>query len=161
MNIFVLDEDPIVAARYQCDKHVVKMMLETAQLLSTAQRELDPDSPLIEHVYKPTHKNHPCAVWVRESSANYGWTIEHLQGLLFEYRQRYKKTSKIEREILPVLLEMRNPSPKKPLTPFAQAMPDEYKRQDAVEAYRLYYRAEKAAFARWERSVQPDWWIEG
>ena len=69
MNIFYLDRNPILAADKQCDRHVVKMILETAQLLSTAHYELDGESP----AYKPTHKNHPSAVWVRKSLDHYLW----------------------------------------------------------------------------------------
>ena len=64
MNIFVLDNDPFKAAEYQCDKHVVKMVLETAQLLCSAH-ETAP--------YKRTHYNHPCAIWTRSSLSNYMW----------------------------------------------------------------------------------------
>ena len=77
MNIFYLDRDPHEAARLQCDKHVVKMILETAQLLSTAHNELDGG----QIAYKTTHKNHPSAVWARKSLDNYLWLYRHLEGL--------------------------------------------------------------------------------
>ena len=81
MNIFYLSRSPVEAAKMQCDKHVVKMILETAQLLSTAHHELDGASV----AYKPTHKNHPSAVWVRSSSDHYRWTVAHLEALGSEY----------------------------------------------------------------------------
>ena len=76
MNIFCLDEDPIKAVQMMCDKHIVKMILESAQLMSTAHRELDGDNAN-ENLYKSTHKNHPSAKWVRESLWNYVWLYRH------------------------------------------------------------------------------------
>jgi hypothetical protein len=137
MNIFYLDRDPAEAARMQCDRHVVKMILETAQLLSTAHAELDGESP----AYKPTHKNHPSAVWVRGSLQHYAWTVCHLSALGREYTERYGKVHKTIREHLatlkqpPVALQAnfwRDPP---------QCMPDEYKRDDTVLAYQLYYNS--------------------
>ena len=139
MNIFYLDRDPIEAARLQCDRHVVKMILETAQLLSTAHAELDGASP----AYKPTHKNHPSAVWVRSSANAYIWTWHHLKALGREYQARYGKVHKTIREHLDNLA----PLPKAlagDVTVFTdppQCMPDEYKRDDTTLAYRLYYNS--------------------
>lgn len=138
MNIFYLDCNPKVAAKLQCDRHVVKMILETAQLLSTAHHELDGSSP----AYKPTHKNHPSAVWVRSSVPAYQWAWVHLEALGREYEQRY---SKVHKTISNHLESLREP-------PVAlqghlrwseppQCMPEEYKRVDPVLAYRLYYNA--------------------
>ena len=74
MNIFYLDEDPVLAAQMHCDKHVVKMILESAQLLSTAHLLIDGDELADERgLYKATHKNHPSSKWVRDSSENYEW----------------------------------------------------------------------------------------
>ena len=89
MNIFYLHNDPQVCAAYHCDKHVVKMILEYAQLLSTAHHELD-GVPSIE-CYKKTHVNHPCTKWVRESLQNYRWLMRLITGLNDEYRKRYNK----------------------------------------------------------------------
>ena len=155
LNIFVLDKDPDLAARYQCDKHVIKMILETAQLLCSV---FEPG----QAPYKRTHYNHPSAVWTRASRANYMWLIEHGEALCYEYTRRYKKSHKSEfvfqwcrnqpvHEILPDVGE---------LTPFAQAMPEQYKNpDDAVAAYRAYYKGEKARFAVWTPPASPpDWW---
>jgi hypothetical protein len=90
MNIFYLDRDPIEAARLQCDRHVVKMILETAQLLSTAHNELDGG----QIAYKSTHKNHPSAVWARASAENYYWLQRHLGALGHEYFRRYGRVHK-------------------------------------------------------------------
>jgi hypothetical protein len=145
MNIFYLDRDPYEAARLQCDRHVVKMILETAQLLSTAHHELDGESP----AYKATHKNHPSAVWVRSNPRHYRWTHQHLIALGSEYERRYQKVHKTIREhgkvleTLPVALDplfsnvvCQNIGP---YTDPPQCMPDECKRVDPVLGYQVYY----------------------
>jgi Pyrimidine dimer DNA glycosylase len=139
MNIFVLDSNPSVAAALMLNKHIVKMALETAQLLCTTVNLLNDSS---EAPYKTTHKNHPSAVWARESIQNYFWLIEHGLGICSEYTKRYGKIHKCQEVIEWCLLN----SPKLPdvgLTPFAQAMPDEFKNDCAVQAYRNYYRGAK------------------
>lgn len=152
MNIFYLDHDPCEAARMQCDRHVVKMILETAQLLSTAHAELDGESP----AYKPTHKNHPSAVWVRSSAAAYRWAWRHLEALGHEYTRRYGNVHKTIREHLGTLANY----PK--AIPFGvdfidppQCMPDECKRDDTVLAYLTYYN-HKAD--EWEAAGRPMTW---
>ena len=99
MNIFILSTQPIIAAQLQHDRHVVKMILESCQMLSTAiqlndaYRELYDTMPGMRIVdrslYKPTHANHPCNIWVRESAANFVWLTLHLNGLLDEYAHRF------------------------------------------------------------------------
>lgn len=150
MNIFVLDNCPEFAAKYQCDKHVVKMVLETAQLLCSAH-ETAP--------YKRTHYNHPCAIWTRSSMGNYDWLVRHGLALAREYTFRYNKIHKstevIEWAMLnkPNILDLG-------LLPFAQAMPDQYKNpDDAVSAYRNYYMKEKARIATWTKTETPYWYI--
>lgn len=147
MNIFVLDNDPFKAAEYQCDKHVVKMVLETAQLLCSAH-ETAP--------YKRTHYNHPCAVWTRSSLSNYMWLCEHGLGLAREYTFRYNKVHKSTEVIEWARLNMPNIL-NLGLLPFAQAMPDKYKHEDAVVAYRNYYIHEKARLATWKHNACPAW----
>lgn len=149
MNIFVLDNDPFKAAEYQCDKHVVKMVLETAQLLCSAH-ETAP--------YKRTHYNHPCAIWTRSSLANYMWLCEHGLGLAREYAFRYNKVHKSTEVIEWARLNMPNIL-NLGLLPFAQAMPDKYKNPDAVTAYRNYYMNEKARLATWKYSNAPAWYV--
>ena len=143
MNIFVLSLCPRLAARLHCDKHVVKMILETAQLLYTAHHVAGTvDLPM--GAYKKTHANHPCALWVRESRANYLWLVELGWWLCKEYQYRYGggKVHKTERHIL--WLKSCVPRlPDVPQTPFRLAMPDEYKHPDAVQAYQAYYRENK------------------
>lgn len=154
MNIFYLDESPAVAARYHCDKHVVKMIVETAQLLSSAHW-LHPDNPsVLPKIYRLTHKNHPCAIWVRSSSLHYVWTFRLLEHLLHEYTYRYEKTHATTR-----LLEPLSELPLIPDDGFVQppqAMPDEYKHVDAVEAYRKYYVFGKTYLLRYTNRNQPE-----
>lgn len=152
MNIFVLSESPELAARQQVDKHVVKMVLETAQLLSTCHRVLE--SKWANDLYKKTHVNHPCSIWVRESSGNYNWLYNHFLYLLDEYTYRYGKVHKCSmyKHILSY-----NPAPKGERTPFALAMPDQYRSECAVESYRNYYVFEKNALFTWTKRDMPDW----
>ena len=155
MNIFVLDPDPGVAARMQCDRHVVKMTLESAQMLSTAVNELGGQAP-----YKSAHVNHPCSVWVRESLGNFLWMYDHGMALAKEYTQRYGKVHKSEAVIQECMDKVR-PLPLFNLsrTPHPLCMPDEYKSDDAVEAYRRFYIADKSGFAQWNKTTEaPSWW---
>ena len=98
MNIFYLDKDPKIATQMHCDKHVVKMILETAQMLSTAHRVLDGDEYAdSKGLYKMTHRNHPCSIWVRSSDNNYKWMWDFYDNLLKEYTFRYDKHHASER----------------------------------------------------------------
>jgi hypothetical protein len=92
MNIFITDKSPCKSAENLDDKRVVKMILESAQMLSTAHHELN--SPVKEHVYRPTHVNHPCNVWVRATKGNYVWLYEHFVALCEEYTKRFGKIHK-------------------------------------------------------------------
>ena len=149
MNIFVLDKNPHVAAMYACDKHVVKMILESAQMLCSVHPE--GTAP-----YKRGFYNHPCTKWVRASSENYDWMIEHARALCTEYTRRYGKVHKSEK-VIDWCDANRPELPDVGLTPFAQAMPEDYKNEDAVEAYRTYYRNDKRRFATWKDVDPPTW----
>jgi len=177
MNIFVLHEKPDIAATMMCDKHVVKMIVESAQMLSTAHRVLDGEqyvelsasnrrikrwkSPykLMENMlYKASFVGHPCTKWVMQNDKNYYWLSEHAYELCREYSRRYNKVHKTDNMIS--LIRHRKPtniSIANSITPFAQAMPEQYKNPDAVKAYRAYYHGEKAGFATWKTQA-PDWW---
>ena len=160
MNIFYLDEDPYKAAQYMCDKHIIKMSLESAQLLSTVQYKLGYnkhfDKP--EYFYKPTHINHPCSIWARQNVANYRWLANHAFALCYEYTYRYNKVHKSS------IIVARCSYPPKQLkggilTPPALAMPDEYKSNDPIASYRHYYKYNKMKNidCRWTKRNKPSW----
>jgi hypothetical protein len=159
MNIFVLDTCPKLSAIYQPDKMLVKMVLETAQLLSTTHRFLDGDKGN-EELYKSTHVNHPCSKWVRKSVGNYFWLSQHFLNLGKEYKHRFKREHKSFSKLKKSLItEWPKNIPIYEKTPFAQAMPEQYRDpSDAVKAYRNYVIAEKS-YAKWENGREkPDWW---
>jgi hypothetical protein len=163
VNIFFLDSDPRQAARDMCDKHVVKMIVEYAQMLSTAHHLAG--SSFTEHLYKPAYQNHPSTMWVRESILHYAWLRTSWTELGKEYQARYGKT---HRSML--LTEWLRFTPYIPDTGFfapPQCMPDQYRvptKRDpigsTVKAYRDYYINEKSRFATWDRpnTSPPDWW---
>lgn len=155
MNIFILDNDPKTCAKMMLDKHVVKMPTESMQMISTILHHHGIDSP-----YKPVMLNHPCTIWARKSRQNFRFLWVHCFELCKEYTKRYGKIHKVEetlREYASQITEMYILLPDIGLTPFAQAMPDRYKNEDAVKAYRDYYLNEKYTFATWKTNV-PDWW---
>lgn len=157
MNIFVLDKDPMISATYHNDKHVVKMIVESAQMLSTAHRVSGLN--VNESIYKEAYKNHPCSVWVRQSSSNYLWLYTLFLGLLVEYEKRFNKKHSCMRLIEP-LSHVPALVPHDKLTPFAQAMPDNYKNECAVKAYRAYYNGDKTHLFSWRApSSKPEWAI--
>jgi len=156
MNIFYLSSCPVDAASFHCDKHVVKMILEYAQLLSTAHHVLDGDEAP-EGIYKKTHVNHPSAVWARQSSSNYAWLYDLFVECLDEYERRYIREHATSR-LKDTLLRLPKNIPLGGFTPPPQCMPDEYKCDDAVQAYRNYYNGDKASFAVWNYSATPTWY---
>lgn len=149
MNIFILSEDPQIAARSLCNKHVVKMIVESAQLLCNYHHE---DTV----PYKRTHYNHPCSKWARESLHNYSWLLFHAKELCLEYTRRYGKIHKSQDVIfnLPMYFDFRLDK-----TTFVQAVPDKYKCADPVEAYQKYYIAEKLRFCKWMEQEQIPFFI--
>lgn len=152
MNIFVLSEDPAKAARMACDKHVVKMPTETAQMLSTVLSLHG-----VNIGYKPTHAGHPCTKWVGDTLANFRWTVQYGLALCAEYTFRYHRRHKAEGVIRAAARRRLKGSDV--LTPFAQAMPEMYQGVNAVKAYRRFYSGEKRRFARWDRGrAAPKWW---
>jgi hypothetical protein len=180
MNIFRLHDNPTLCAVFHNDKHVVKMILESCQLLSTAHRVNDgcakqvpsektgrliwrweiPDATRNTFLYQATHVNHPCAIWCRMSEDNYRWLWELTQALCAEYTHRYGKQHKCETDGLLALLQA-PPSkfPQTGLTEPPQAMPDTCKVPgNAVEAYRNYYRLEKRHLATWKKRTIPLWY---
>ena len=142
MNIFYLHKDPVKAAQYQYNKHVVKMILESAQMLCTAHHhyaeELGYDNSYIP--YKKAHYNHPSTIWTRQNSRNYYWLYHHMLALGDEYTKRYNKTHLTitkcydALQYCPVGMPLGGKFNQPP-----QAMPDEYKHEDSIIAYWQYY----------------------
>ena len=152
MNIFVLDIDVHRCAEAHNDKHVVKMVTESAQLLSSAVRLSGIDAG-----YKLTHKNHPCAIWTRESLSNWHWLCILAGALNDEYKYRYNKL--VNHKAYDVITSLPTPAlPDIGPTPFRLAMPDKYKGDDPVIAYRNYYMGEKRHIAQWRNRPIPAWW---
>ncbi len=161
MNIFYLNRDPVAAAQMMCDKHVVKMILESAQMLSTAHRVLDGDEYADEMgLYKMAHKNHPSTVWARSAMANYDWLGSHMNALMREYTYRYDKHHATERLKLALMRPPKKISWSVGFTPPPQCMPDYCKADDTVSAYQTYYIVEKSDFATWKRRAKPGWFNE-
>jgi hypothetical protein len=176
MNIFALDHDVTKCAEYHVDRHVVKMILEYSQLLSTAHRILDgvQQQFLSESgrratawrlgderetkLYKATHVNHPSAIWARSTSGNYQWLQNLLVAVCKEYHNRYKRIHKCESSGIVEALE-RLPSNIKigPVTPVLTAMPDHFKVSDSIESYRNYYRGGKQHLFSWKNREVPYW----
>lgn len=157
MNIFFLDPQPEIAARMHCDKHVCKMIVEYAQMLSTAHHETG--SPIAIRVYKPTHKNHPANVWVRSNAMHYHWLYQLWRSLGDEYQTAYNRN---HLSIVKLATPLITAPPNLPVKPFEmppQCMPDEFKASDTVEAYRQFYILGKP-FAKWNRpkSEMPEWY---
>ena len=160
MNIFYLDRDPVIAAQMMCDKHVVKMILESAQMLSTAHRVLDGDEYADRvGLYKMTHKNHPSSIWVRSAHENYDWLWAHMDALMKEYTYRYGKHHATERMIHDLWKPPYN-LPDGDFTDPPQCMPDYCKNEDTVSAYHKYYILEKSNFATWKHRAKPEWFNE-
>ena len=157
MNIFCLDEDPIKAVQMMCDKHIVKMILESAQLMSTAHRELDGDNAN-ENLYKSTHKNHPSAKWVRESKANYEYLYRLFNALCNEYTHRYGKTHLTYKKLHNVLATPPQNIPDKEFTEPTPAMPKDVRNSDSLKAYRDYYKKYKSHLAVWTKRDTPSWY---
>ena len=129
MNIFYLHDNPKVCSQYHVDKHVVKMILETAQLLSTAHWLSGGEGP-----YRATHKNHPSAIWARSNKSNYRWLCELGMELCKEYTHRYGKIHKTQQHLEWLTKNIPN-IPNGKFTQPTLAMPDQYKRDDPVKSY--------------------------
>ena len=160
MNIFYFYDCPVKSAQAQPDKMLVKMPLETAQMLCTAHRELDGDDYADANgLYKRAYWNHPCTIWARSGVINYAWLYKHFIALGEEYTYRYGKEhasiTKLKEALQP---HPENIDPNPQMTPVAQAMPDEYKNEDPIKAYRDYCINEKH-YAKWEKGrAKPEWW---
>ena len=156
MNIFYLHKSPAVSAQNMCDKHVVKMILESAQLLCTSHHLCPTDAERPEKFYKKTHFNHPCAIWTRTCVENYRWLCNHATSLLNEYTHRYGKQH-ASTSVIRWCCENNPDIPKGKLTEIPQCMPDEYKTDDPVIAYRDYYNQAKSHIHNWKNRPVPIW----
>ena len=165
MNIFVLDECPIQSAQMQCDKHIVKMPLETAQMLCSVWHRHGQGDKV---PYREVHKNHPCTLWTGDSAENYEWLWQHGMELCFEYTRRYNKIHKCQQVIMDLDKVHATMFPVDTNgTPHPQCMPDEYKstelriHSNTVRAYRRYYVNDKKDIAKWEKSrAVPKWFTQ-
>lgn len=169
MNVFYLDSNPIIAARSMTNRHVVKMILESAQMLSTTHRLLDgvfelsfksnnkggfksigywkmQDAHLESELYKVAHLNHPSTIWVRESYDHYMWLYNHMMELGAEYTRRYGKVHASIAKLGDILANAPRKIPHKGFKPAPCAMPDQYKTGDSIQSYHNYYRAEKLKY---------------
>jgi len=156
MNIFILDMDIKKCAQYHCDQHVVKMILESVQLLCTALNKKGFVTP-----YKSTHIKHPYVLWVEASYDNFLWLRDLTIELNREYKYRYNKVD--DHKSMAVLSKITEYSyPSSGLPPFPQAMPDTFKViGDPVLAYRQFYLGDKDNFAKWTKRDIPEWFING
>jgi hypothetical protein len=171
MNIFFIGMTPEEIAKYHCDAHVVKMILETVQLLCTACYYICPNEQFVKKLYKKTHYNHPCAVWARTSYGNfkYLWLIG--MNLCLEYTHRYKKTHKCEQIFdllkanIKIIKKSFNESIEFTLPPLC--MPDIYKQEtkdmnDVIESYRAFYKSKEETMKKemvW-KTQEPSWFRE-
>ena len=165
MNIFAVHQDPYQAAQSLCDKHIPKMIVESYQMLGSALRRHgadDEDMPITQkgHPLKGGYHNHPCTRWTGDTQDNYVWLCEHAFALCSEYLYRYGKEHYCHDGIV-TMWGMSWFIPHGDRTPFAQAMPDQYRiPDDSVRAYRNYYIHDKSRFAKWERGRTPPIWYK-
>ena len=135
MNIFFLHRNPSRAAKAQCDKHVVKMVLETTQMLSTAARRHGYDVG-----YMSAYPKHPMTIWVGDTWDNFNWAMMHGEALSSEYTFRYKKFHKCHQVLQEISLAVKLSSKNiHDITTPPQCMSDEFKCDDYVRAYKNFY----------------------
>jgi hypothetical protein len=180
MNIFVLDKDPHIAAQMHCDKHVPKMIVESAQMLSTAHRLLDgkeymapskSGKRMVKHyrlpkhddvIYKAVHAKHPCTIWTMQSHNNYLWHYHLWRYLAEEFEYRFGKIHASWEKLKDILYDTPQNLVYGNMTPFAKAMkayPDLMEIADPVKAYQEFYKVDKIKFAKWEKGrPAPKWW---
>ena len=160
----MLDQNPVISAKMNCDKHVCKIILEAAQMLSLAHiangiTHANIDNQVIELWNAKTQTNNHVSRWVRETNSNYNWTSEHGLALCSEYQARYKKVHKCT-SMMQWLCDNVPPIPVAGMTPFRQAVANDCYHDDPVIAYHLYYARYKSYFAKWRLGNVPDWYIK-
>lgn len=180
MNVFILDKDPVMSARLQCDKHIVKMIVESAQMLSTAHRMLDGSlerrpsksgKSIVKYwrmpdwrentLYKAVHMHHPCTVWTMKSNNNYNWHWVHFTALCDEYKYRYEKVHATDKLLRDVLKALPKNIPVGHMTPQPLAMksnPECMDPNNIVESYRKFYQTKQHRFKMaWTKREVPEW----
>ena len=171
MNIFILDESPEVSAQHHCDKHVVKMHVEGVQMLVSVLDRWGINHAVTTKrgtIHKGGYHNHPCTRWAGDDYHNFLWLLEYTEALVHEHTYRYgthpvsgDQVMQIQAVRPKLHAAMINAGCDTGLTPFAQAMPDEFKDFDAVSAYRNYYITEKHPICAWDKSrPAPQWFTE-
>jgi hypothetical protein len=167
MNLFLLSWDVETCARWHCDKHVVKMILELVQMLYTSWHINADHVPGCAPICRSTglrgyrklsNPNHPMAKWVRASRWNYLFTVRLAAALCLEFNHRYAHHHGCTKHVVwlarhvPPFVDLER-------TPIPQCMPDRYKSDTCpVQGYRNYYLGDKARFAAWSKRPEPDWW---
>lgn len=173
MNIFILDKNPKIAAEMMCDKHVVKMIVESAQILSAVvdgnykneHRGLGrPSEQLGLPQYPKAHAKHPSTLWAKKSRGNYRWLIRHMRALCSEYRKRYEdRIHKLEGTLM--IYEGQDQYltfAQERRSPFEIAITNkEWHDPDPIKAYQTYYNMEKSRFAKWKLGNVPKWYVPG
>lgn len=155
MNIFVLDTNTKLCAEMHCDKHVVKMILEYCQLMSTACHV---HGFAVDGMYKKTHVNHPCAIWARENKSNFEYLLNLTIDLLEEYTFRYGKIH-ASSKLIPLFIDVIDKFPEGKMTEFALCMDDEAKiNGSVVDNYRNLYKTTKRHMCTWKVRPSPTWW---
>ena len=158
MNIFYLDKDIVKCAQAHCDKHVNKMILESAQLLASAHHMTNPEASAIPEIYRLTHKNHPDAIWVRQSINHYLYLMDLMEALNEEAQWRYEHS----KDHVSLSKAKSWPFPELPDVPFTdppKCVHDDFKGMpDVIEAYRAYYNRDKRPIAYWTKRTTPDWY---
>jgi hypothetical protein len=179
MNIFYLHPDPKQCAQEHCDKHVVKMVIEYAQLLSTCHRVLDGTSYIgktktgrkakrwslpdgrDDHLYLASHVKHPDEIWLQQSCGNYQYLYELFSNLCDEYTRRYGKVHETDRKLRNILALHPENIPCGEMTEPPQCMPEYCKTDEPISAYKNYYINEKKRFAKWTKRPEPQWFVDG
>lgn len=181
MNIFAIDENPYIAAEMHCNAHVVKMIVESAQMLCTAHRYLDGKCANVlspsgrkkkewlfgdhrdYYLYKVAHVNHPSSIWTRESKENYVWHYQLFTALCDEYQYRYGKVHSTDQKLRSILSNVPLGCPSIPMTPFKLAMksnPECMFPSDPIKSYRLFYQTKQHRFKMtWSKRTIPAWFV--
>lgn len=178
MNIFALSLNPYQCAQMHCNEHCIKMILEYFQLLSTAHRYIDRTEIIIEQksnrkikryiledkyrdslMYKATHINHPCSIWLRQSRGNYCWLYRLTCCLCDEYTRRYGKIHASDKRLRFITGFYPQNIPHGGMTQLPLAMPEEFKTDCIIDSYRLFYLESKSRFATWPLGLTP-WWYK-